>query len=78
LELEKIGAVAIDRGKFLRSSPTMPSGISPAVDNISLSNTLSIGPQVPAALMPIPGQPPNFSHGRPYPKIENLEEILGG
>jgi hypothetical protein len=78
LELEKIGAVPIDGDKLTRSFAAMPSGRPYAVNDISLANSLTIGPEFPAALMPSPGQPPNVSRGRPYPTISSLDEILSG
>jgi hypothetical protein len=78
LELEKVGAVAIDADKLARIFPDMGSGKNAAVNDISLANALSVGPNVPAALMPTPGQPLNFSRGRPYPTIASLDEILSG
>jgi hypothetical protein len=77
LELEKIGAVAIDGAKLERSLP-LPPGQRSAIDDISIANSLSIGPHLPAALMPIPGQPLNFSRGRPFRTIASLDEILSG
>jgi hypothetical protein len=76
MELEKIGAVAIDRDKVARAFPTMPSARTYAVDNISIVNSLTIGPQLPMASIHVPGQPPNLGRGRPYPAIASLDEIL--
>lgn len=76
LELEKVGAIAIDTAKLARALPNLPRGQRCAVSDISITNTLSIGPKVPAALMPTPGQPLDFSHGRPYRTIAGLEEIV--
>jgi hypothetical protein len=78
LELEKIGTVPIDGDKFARAFPTRPSGRVYAVENISFANSLTIGPQLPMASIHVPGQPPNFSRGRPYPAIASLDEILAG
>ncbi len=75
LELEKIGAVAIDADKIARVFPNLRPGRYQAVNDISLANALSIGPKLPAALMPRPGAP-NFSRGRPFPTIGSLDEIL--
>lgn len=76
LELERIGTVPINDEKFARAFPARPSGRVYAVDNISFANSLSIGPHLPMASIHIPGQPPNFGRGRPYPAIANLDEIL--
>jgi hypothetical protein len=77
LELEKIGVMAIDNAKLEHSLP-LPAGQRSAIDDISIANSLSIGPHLPAALMPIPGQPLNFSRGRPYRTIARLDDILCG
>jgi hypothetical protein len=76
LELERIGTVLIDGEKLARLFPERSSGRRQAVDDISITNSLTIGPKLPAALMPTPGQPPNFRHGRPYPTIMSVHDIL--
>jgi hypothetical protein len=78
MEFEKIGTLAIDTDQLRRSFGAMPPGTSAAVGDISIANTLHVGPKVPAALMPRPGEPPNFSHGRPYPTILGIGQILSG
>jgi hypothetical protein len=76
LELDKIGALPIDGDKVARAFPARPPGRSCAVDNISLANCLTIGPKLPMVSIHVPGQPPNFSRGQPYPAIASLDEIL--
>ncbi|HKX17734.1 MAG TPA: hypothetical protein VJT33_06975 [bacterium] len=78
MELEKIGNLAIDNDKLRRSFPDMRPGTSQAVENISIANTVGVGPYLPAALMPRPGEPPDLSRGRPYPTILGIEQILSG
>jgi hypothetical protein len=78
IEFEKIGALAIDNDKLRRSFPHMRPGTSQAVDDISIGNAVSVGPYVPAVLMPRPGEPLNFSRGRPYSTILGIEQILSG
>ena len=48
MELEKIGTLRIDNDKLRSSFPGMRPGISAAVSDISLANTLNVGPAVPA------------------------------
>jgi len=76
LGLEKIGKVQIDADKLARSFPTRPQGRSYAVDDISVANSLNIGPDFPSALLPAPGQPP--ARGRPYPTLAGLDGIIRG
>ncbi len=76
MELEKIGALPIDNDKLRSSFPGMRPGISAAVSDISLANTLNVGPAVPAVKMPRPGEPLNFCLGRPYSTILGVEQIL--
>jgi hypothetical protein len=76
LELAKIGTLRIDTAKLARAFPAMPSGRSYAVNDISIANSLTIGPRLSIASVHVPGQPPNFGRGRPYPAIARLDEIL--
>lgn len=76
LELEKIGEVKIDPDKLANSFPSLPPGTREATDDISLTNSLNIGPHVPADLMPPPGHTPKLIHGRPYRTLTNLGAIL--
>jgi hypothetical protein len=55
MELEKIGKLTIDNHKLRRSFPDMRPGTTQAVENISIANGVSVGPYVPTALMPRPG-----------------------
>jgi hypothetical protein len=74
--LEKIACVAVDGEKLRHCFPQMRPGIRQAVDDISIANTLNVGPYVPAVLMPRPGEAPNFSRGRPFPTLLGIEQIL--
>jgi hypothetical protein len=76
MEFEKIGALAIDDNKLRRLFPDMRPGTYQAVNNISIANAVSVGPHVPAVLMPRPGEPLNLSRGRPYATILGIEQIL--
>lgn len=76
MELEKIGTLPVDAEKLSRAFPDRRPGIRQAIDDISLANELSVGPHVPAVLMPRPGEPPNFSRGRPFRTILGIETIL--
>jgi hypothetical protein len=78
MELEKVGTLPIDKERLMRSFPNMRPGTSQAINNISLANALSVGPSIPVILMPRPGEPLNFSRGRPYATILGIEQILSG
>lgn len=76
LELEKLGTLKIDREKLMRSFQDMKPGARAAIDNISIAEGLSVGPAIREVLMPRPGEPLNFSWGKPYPTILGIEQIL--
>lgn len=76
MELEKIGALPIDSDKLRRSFPGMRPGIVAAISDISLCNTLRVGPAVPALATHRPGEPRNFSFGKPYATILGVRQIL--
>lgn len=76
MEFEKIGALPVDNNKLRRSFPGMRPGISAAVSDISICNGVSVAPYAPEVLMPTPGEPLNFSRGRPYPTILGIGQIL--
>jgi hypothetical protein len=76
LELEKIAKLSIDNDKLRRSLPGMKPGTWAAVHDISIAAGMNVGPHVPDALMPRPGEPLNFSRGRPYRTILGIEQIL--
>ncbi len=78
MEFEKIGVLPIDNDKLRRAFPDMRPGTRQAVEDISIANGLSVGPHVPAVLMPRPGEPLNLSRGRPYSTILGIEQILSG
>jgi hypothetical protein len=76
MELEKLGTLAVNEEKLIRSFPNMKPGILAAVEDISIGNGLNVGPAVRDALMPKPGEPLSFKWGRPYPTILGIERIL--
>jgi hypothetical protein len=78
MELERIATLPVDNDKLRRAFPGMRPGTASAIDDISLCNALSVGPYVPAVLMPRPGEPPNLSRGRPYASILGIGQILSG
>ena len=78
MEIERIGALPIDQSKLRLSFADMKPGRYEAINDISIGNQISIGPYVPAAMMPRPGEPLNRRHGRPYPTILGIEQILSG
>jgi hypothetical protein len=76
MEFEKIGVLPVDGDKLRRSFPGMQSGTSAAVSDISIANGVSVAPYTREALMPRPGEPLNYSRGRPYPTILGIGQIL--
>lgn len=76
MEFEKIGVLPVDGDKLRRSFPGMRPGTRAAVSDISIANRVSVAPYIPEVLMPRPGEPLNYSRGRPYPTILGIEEIL--
>jgi hypothetical protein len=44
--------------------------------SITFRLRITIGPELPLAAIHVPGQPPNFGRGKPYPAIASLDEIL--
>jgi hypothetical protein len=76
MEFEKIGALPVDDEKLRRTFPGMRPGTRAAISDISLCNGLSIAPHTPEILMPKPGEPLNYSRGRPFPTILGVGQIL--
>lgn len=75
LELERLGAFAIDNEKLSAVFPRRAPGQYEAVNDIGITNSLSVGPDLPDVMMPPPGAPPNFSRGRSFPTIGSLDAI---
>src|SRR5690348_72475 len=48
------------------------------MSDISIANGVSVAPYVPEVLMPKPGEPANYSRGKPYPTILGIGQILSG
>ena len=65
MELEKIGALTIDKDKWRRRFPVMPPGTFEAIDDVSLANALSVGPSIPAVRW-----------GSPHPTILGIDQVL--
>jgi hypothetical protein len=76
LELAKIGTVPVSPEKLAQLFPNRGTGKWCAINDISIANTLSIGPHLRAELMPPPGTPVKFTWGRPYPTVGRLDQIL--
>lgn len=74
--LEKIGTVSIVAENLDRSFPERSDGMHEAVNGISIANHLSVGPELRAESIHVPGQPANHRWGRQYPAIVALDEIL--
>lgn len=75
---EKIGVLPVDPEKLRRSFPGMRPGTRAAVSDISIANGASVAPYVPEVLTPKPGEPANYSRGKPYPTILGIGQILSG
>jgi hypothetical protein len=79
MEFERIGVLPIDHDKLCRAFPgSMVPGTRAAISDISISNKISVAPYTPEVLMPGPGEPLNYSRGRPYPTILGIGQILTG
>jgi hypothetical protein len=65
MELERIGALPIDKVKWSRWFPVMPPGTFEAIDDVSLANALNVGPSAPAVIW-----------GKPYPTILGIGQVL--
>ena len=75
MELEKIGAVPVDKDKVRRSFPNIRPGTSAAISDISIANGLHVAPYIAEALMPRPDEALNLNRGR-VSTILGLPEIL--
>jgi hypothetical protein len=75
LELEKLGALAIDSDKMRRSFPGMKPGIFAAVNDITIAEGLQVGP-AREVKMPKPGEPLNSKWSRPPLTILGIAQIL--
>jgi hypothetical protein len=75
MELEKIGAVPVDKDKVRRSFPNIRPGTSAAISDISIANGLHVAPYIAEALMPRPDEALNLNKGR-VSTILGLAEIL--
>ena len=75
LELEKIGELMIDPGKLKSAFPDMRPGASQAIEDISLSNALSVAEAGAAVSLPKPGDPPKLRQGR-VPTLLGIEQLL--
>jgi hypothetical protein len=76
MELEKIGALPVDEARLKRAFPDMRPGISQAINDISIANSLNVGPSFPAELMPRPGEVPAVHRGKPFPTILGVGQLL--
>lgn len=76
MEFEKIGALPVDPEKLRRSFPGMLPGTRAAFSDISIANGVSVAPHTPEDLIPRPGEPLNYSRGKPYPAILGVGAIL--
>jgi hypothetical protein len=75
LELERVGALPIDREKRARAFPSMKPGTSAAVNDISIANSLGFPPA--AAVVPTTlGEAAKSIYGRPFFMIPRLADIV--
>ena len=58
MELDKIGSVPVDPEKLKRVFPEIKPGISAAVQDISIANSMNSAPSVLPYAIPQPGEPP--------------------
>jgi hypothetical protein len=76
MEFEKLGVVAIDEAKLKQAFPAMKSGISHAVNDITIANRLRVRPYVAPGTITAAGERPRMPVGKPSPTIRGLNEIL--
>ena len=70
MEMERVATVAIDFEKLRGLCPSIPSGVSDAVGDISLANRLSL---------PVEGEVvPDYMRGRGLPKVGSLRDVMSG
>jgi hypothetical protein len=72
LELEKIATLPVNPAKFAAVFPGLRPGISAAVGDISISNSMSAAPSVHWAAIPDPGKPRRGL----APTMRGIEHIL--
>jgi hypothetical protein len=72
MELEKIGVLPIDPEKLRQVFPDLRPGISAAVQDISIANSMNSAPNVPQSAIPKPGEP---AKGRARTMM-GIEQIL--
>jgi hypothetical protein len=72
MELEKIGAFAVDPEKLKKVFPIIKPGISAAVQDISIANSMNAAPNVRPFAIPKPGEP---SKGR-APTMLGIKQIV--
>ncbi len=75
LELERIGAVAIDSVKLARAFPKMKPGTRAAIDDISIANSLGFYREVPAVAS-TPGESVRSILGNRIFMITQLDDII--
>jgi hypothetical protein len=74
MELEKIGRFSVDPEKLKKVFPIIRPGISAAVQDISIANSMNAAPNVQSWAIPKPGEP---SKGR-APTMLGIDQILQG
>ena len=78
MQLEKIGALPIDPQKLRDAFPDMRPGTRAAASDISLGNTLNVGPYLKASMMPMLKSPAGRRFGRPSQTILGIAQLLAG
>jgi hypothetical protein len=77
LEFEKLGRLALDRGKVRIAFPGLKPGMSAAINDISIGNRLYVDPAVSVDMIPRPGEPRSRQPTRfTYPTILGIGQIL--
>ena len=76
LELERVGALPIDRIKLARAFPSMRPGTFSATNDISIANSLSFPREPPTSLPTTLGKPARSRYGQPFFTISRLDDIV--
>ena len=75
MEFEKVGSVNIDAARLAKAFPPMPSAQNATINDISIANSLKLGPKLPDSAIQFPGQ---ATRRHLISTIASLGEILPG
>lgn len=73
MELEKIGSVNFDAERLAVAFPSMPSAQNPTISDISIANSMHLGPRLMDRAIQFPGQAPARHL---IPTISKIDEIV--